>query len=209
MWKNVAAVLILLIFVVVIICTMPSAGKEEWNNNPEVFQVNREPAHATFIPFADVETALKQDPKDSPYYLLLNGQWSFHWAENPGARPMDFYKEDYDISQWDQIKVPSSWQLEGYDYPIYTNVTYPWTGYENPRPPKAPTLYNPVGSYRHTFTIPEQWEGREVFISLQGVESAFYLWVNGEQVGYSEDSFTPAEFYMTEYLQRGENTLAV
>ncbi|MCK9222829.1 MAG: DUF4981 domain-containing protein [Limnochordia bacterium] len=209
MWKNVAAVLILLIFVVVIICTMPSAGKEEWNNNPEVFQVNREPAHATFIPFADVETALKQDPKDSPYYLLLNGQWSFHWAENPGARPMDFYKEDYDISQWDQIKVPSSWQLEGYDYPIYTNVTYPWTGYENPRPPKAPTLYNPVGSYRHTFTIPEQWEGREVFISLQGVESAFYLWVNGEQVGYSEDSFTPADFNITKYLQKGENTLAV
>lgn len=213
MSKKLITSFVLLVFILtnlgIAAFAMPSNDIQEWNDNPGIFQVNREPAHATFIPFADVETALMRDRDNSPYFKLLNGQWKFFWSENPASRPVDFYKEDFDVSQWDEIPVPSCWQLQGYDYPIYTNVTYPWTGYENPKPPKAPTVYNPVGSYRHTFTIPEDWDGREVFISFQGVESAFYLWVNGQEVGYSEDSFTPAEFNITEYLEQGENTIAV
>ncbi len=181
----------------------------EWNNNPEIFEVNREPAHATLMPYDTVELALDGVRENSPYYESLNGDWHFNWSENPAARPVDFYKNDYDVSDWDKIKVPSNWQMEGYGAPIYTNITYPWTGVENPEPPNAPTEFNSVGSYRQTFTVPENWDERQVFISLQGVESAFYIWINGEKVGYSEDSFTPAEFDLTEYLQEGENTVAI
>lgn len=182
----------------------------EWNNNPEIFEVNREPGHASIMPYKDVDSALKDDEKESEFYQSLNGKWKFYWSENPDKRPKDFYKEDYDVADWDEIKVPSSWQLEGYDYPIYTNVTYPWTGIENPEPPKAPTKYNPVGSYKKEFTVPESWNGDPIYLSFQGVESAFYVWVNGEKVGYSEDSFTPAEFDISDYVKRGEsNTIAV
>ncbi|TDT51977.1 glycoside hydrolase family 2 TIM barrel-domain containing protein [Fonticella tunisiensis] len=193
-------------------------GYPEWNNNPEIFQVNREKAHATLVPFKDSETALEDINKDianrgirvdSEYLKLLNGTWKFNLANNPDSRPVDFYKEDYDVSGWREIKVPSNWQVEGYDHPIYTNITYPWTGVENPNPPYAPTKYNPVGSYRRTFTLPENWDGRQIFISFQGVESAFYVWVNGQKVGYSEDSYTPADFDITKYVRSGENTLAV
>ncbi|WP_261131973.1 glycoside hydrolase family 2 TIM barrel-domain containing protein [Bacillus sp. Marseille-Q3570] len=190
---------------------LAEAGEEdpEWNNNPETFQVNREPAHATLMPYKDVKSALKGDRTKSTHYKTLNGKWRFHWAKNPDERPVDFYEEDYDVTGWDKIEVPSNWQLEGYDYPIYTNITYPWTGYEQPEPPKAPTLYNPVGSYKRTFTVPGNWNGEKVYISFQGVESAFYVWVNGKKVGYSEDSYTPAEFDITKYLKKGKNTIAV
>ncbi|CQR47249.1 Beta-galactosidase [Paraliobacillus sp. PM-2] len=186
-----------------------STDNPEWNNNPEIFEVNREPAHATLMPYDTVDLALEGEREQSPYYKSLNGEWDFNWSKNPASRPANFYEIDYDISDWDKIKVPSSWQLEGYGSPIYTNVTYPWTGVENPDPPEAPTKYNPVGSYRTTFTVPKDWDERQVFISLQGVESAFYIWVNGEKVGYAEDSFTVDEFDLTEYLQEGENTLAI
>src|SRR5699024_4388509 len=140
----------------------------------------------------------------------LNGEWQFNWAKNPEQRPKDFYQEGYDVSGWDTIEVPSSWQLKGYGHPIYTNVTYPWTGVENPEPPKAPTKHNPVGSYKKEFTVPKDWNGDPVYVSFQGVESAFYLWVNGEKVGYSEDSFTPAEFDISDYIKRdGKNTISV
>ncbi|MDM5199434.1 glycoside hydrolase family 2 TIM barrel-domain containing protein [Fictibacillus enclensis] len=181
----------------------------EWNNNPETFQVNREPAHATLMPYKNVQSALKGERSKSSYYQSLNGKWNFHWSKNPAERPEDFYKEDYNIKDWDKIDVPSNWQLKGYDYPIYTNITYPWTGYEKPIPPSAPTIYNPVGSYKRSFTVPNNWNGQPVHISFQGVESAFYVWVNGKKVGYSEDSYTPAEFDITKYLKPGKNSIAV
>ncbi|UNL86915.1 glycoside hydrolase family 2 TIM barrel-domain containing protein [Priestia koreensis] len=189
--------------------TPPANGYPEWNNNPEIFQLNRMKAHATLIPFSTVEEALKLDRKDSSFYESLNGLWKFRFSENPDARVKDFHKADYDVSDWSDMKVPAHWQLEGYDYPQYTNVTYPWVGKEDLKPPFAPTKYNPVGQYVRTFTVPERWEDQPVYISFQGVESAFYVWVNGELVGYSEDSFTPAEFDLTPYVKEGENTLAV
>ncbi|MCL1632950.1 NPCBM/NEW2 domain-containing protein, partial [Sporolactobacillus sp. CPB3-1] len=138
-----------------------------------------------------------------------NGKWAFHWSKNPSSRPEDFYKTDYDVKNWDKIEVPSNMEIKGYGDPIYLNIKYPWIGYENPAPPKAPTTYNPVGSYKRTFTVPGNWKSKKTYLSFQGVKSAFYVWVNGEKVGYSEDSYAPAEFEISKYLKHGENTLAV
>ncbi|MCY9663534.1 DUF4981 domain-containing protein [Paenibacillus alginolyticus] len=188
---------------------LPKNGYPEWNNNPEIFQLNRMKAHATLMPYASVEEALKGDRSASRYTVSLNGMWKFSFAEKPDMRIVNFYEVGYDTSGWDDIQVPAHWQLHGYDYPQYTNVKYPWEGKEDIKPPFAPIQYNPVGAYVRTFTVPEAWKKQPVYISFQGVESAFYVWVNGELVGYSEDSFTPAEFDLTPYLQDGENKLAV
>jgi len=187
----------------------PENGFPEWNNNPEIYQLNRMEAHATLMPYSTIEEALKCNRESSSYYKSLNGKWKFSFAENPDKRVKNFYELDYDCSGWDEITVPGHWQLQGYDYPQYTNVRYPWEGKEDIKPPFAPTKYNPVGSYVRTFTIPDEWKGQPVYLSFQGVESAFYVWVNGDFVGYSEDTFTPAEFDITPYLIEGENKLAV
>ncbi|MCJ7842251.1 DUF4981 domain-containing protein [Lederbergia sp. NSJ-179] len=187
----------------------PKNGYPEWNNNPEIFQLNRLEAHATFMPYQTEEEALEGDRAASNYYKSLNGQWKFSLSDTPDKRIKNFFEQHYDSREWDEIKVPAHWQFQGYDYPQYTNVRYPWEDTEQIKAPFAPTKYNPVGQYITTFTIPDTWEGLPVYISFQGVESAFYLWVNGELVGYSEDTFTPAEFDLTPYIQTGENKLAV
>lgn len=187
----------------------PANGYPEWNRNPEIFQLNRLAAHAAFASYDSLEAALSGRRDETTGRLSLNGTWKFAWAENPDARIANFYERDFDHGDWADIPVPSHWQLQGYDYPQYTNITYPWVHREELLPPQAPTKYNPVGSYVRTFTVPEAWDHQPVFISFQGVESAFYVWVNGELVGYSEDTFTPAEFDLTPYLVRGENKLAV
>ncbi|WP_058302275.1 glycoside hydrolase family 2 TIM barrel-domain containing protein [Gorillibacterium timonense] len=189
--------------------TPPENGYPEWNNNPDIFQIGRMDAHAFFLPYPTEEEARKNDRAATPFVHSLNGDWKFHFSENPDSRPVDFYKEGFDASAWSTIPVPSHWQLQGYDFPQYTNIIYPWVGHEDLKPPFAPTRYNPVGSYLRTFTVPHEWNGQPVFISFQGVESAFYVWLNGDLVGYSEDTFTPAEFDLTPYLVEGENKLAV
>ncbi|MHA0857842.1 beta-galactosidase, LacZ type [Paenibacillus sp. CMAA1364] len=192
-----------------LIYTSPANGYPEWNNNPEIFQINRMDAHATLITYPTLTEALAGKFEESANIHSLNGTWKFAWASNSEKRIADFYKKDMDCSRWDDIVVPSHWQLQGYDYPQYTNVKYPWSEHEDIKAPFAPTKYNPVGSYVRTFTVPEAWGDNPVYISFQGVESAFYIWLNGELVGYSEDSFTPAEFDLTPYLIAGENKLAV
>ncbi len=189
--------------------TPPKNGYPEWNNNPEIFQLNRLEAHATLMPFPSIAEARKGNREQSSYYQSLNGEWKFAFAENPAKRIRNFFESGYEYNGWDEIEVPSHWQLQGYDYPQYTNVRYPWEGKEDIQPPFAPTVYNPVGQYIRPFTIPADWRENPVYISFQGVESAFYVWVNGDFVGYSEDTFTPAEFDITSYLVDGENTLAV
>lgn len=185
------------------------SGVTEWNGTPEIFQVNREPASVAPIPYKDVESALAYNHENSPYYRSLNGKWKFHWSKNPAERPKEFYKEDFNDSEWDEIQVPSNWQMEGYGMPIYLNQYHPWQGYGRIAPPEVPTEFNDVGSYRHRFTVPENWQDRRIVISFQGVKSAFYVWVNGQKVGYSEDSFSPAEFDITDYVKEGNNNLAV
>ncbi len=187
----------------------PANGFPEWNNNPDIFEVNRMPAHASFTPYANAEEALDGERNVSRRLKSLNGSWKFAFAPNPASRPADFFKDDYDCGDWKEIAVPGHWQLQGYDYPQYVNIRYPWSEREHIAPPFAPTEYNPVGSYVTSFTVPEAWDGDPVFLSFQGVESAFYVWVNGEFVGYSEDTFTPAEFDITAYLRDGDNKLAV
>ncbi|NOX66482.1 MAG: DUF4981 domain-containing protein [Chlorobi bacterium] len=177
----------------------------DWENS-EIFGINKEEAHSTAIPFANIEQAEAADWDASPFYKLLNGKWKFNWVPKPADRPIDFYKPEYDVSNWDEIPVPGNWQMYGYGIPIYVNVKYPFVVVN---PPYIPHDNNPVGSYRRNFIVPDNWDGREVFIHFNGVKSAFYIWVNGKKVGYSQGSMTPAEFNLTPYLKKGDNVLAV
>jgi beta-galactosidase len=178
----------------------------DWEN-PEVFGRSAEPAHCTLVPYPDEATAQKGARDASPYFQLLNGRWRFHWVRKPADRPQGFPRPDYDVGGWDEITVPSNWELQGYGIPIYTNSAYPFSPVD-PQPPHIPHEWNPVGSYRTDFTVPEDWGGRQVFLHFDGVKSAFYLWINGEMVGYSQGSMTPAEFNVTPYLREGPNVLA-
>ncbi|MGG7212573.1 glycoside hydrolase family 2 TIM barrel-domain containing protein, partial [Clostridium nigeriense] len=198
-------------------------GPTEWNGQPGVFQVNREEARATFYNYDNVEQALERNKEESSKYELLNGTWKFSWAEKPedriATKDSDFNKTEYDDSEWDDIAVPKSWQVNfnadgsfKYDPVIYSNQNYPWIKIEGKKDVvgTAPTEFNPVGTYRKTFTLDPSWKGKEVFINFEGVESAMYLWVNGEYIGYSEDSYTRDEFNISEALNyEGENAITV
>ena len=179
----------------------------DWEN-PQVYRLNKEPAHCTLMPYPDAAAAQQGTREASPFHMSLNGIWKFHWVRRPADRPVDFHRPDYDDSAWADLPVPSNWQLHGFDVPIYTNTQYPFMPVD-PDPPHIPHDYNPVGSYRTRFALPADWKGRQVFLHFDGVNSAFYLWVNGEKVGYSQDSMTAAEFDITRLLCEGENTLAV
>jgi len=186
--------------------TIATAQVPDWEN-PEMIGLNKEPPHCTLMPYPDTKTALIGTRQASPFHKSLNGIWKFNWVRKPGHRPRDFYKLDYDASGWNDIPVPSNWELHGHGIPIYTNVTHPFSP-KDPNPPYIPHDYNPVGSYRTEFTVPDNWKGREVFLHFDGVKSAFYLWINGRKVGYSQGSMTPAEFNVTKYLRKGKNVLA-
>ncbi|WP_020119095.1 glycoside hydrolase family 2 TIM barrel-domain containing protein [Streptomyces canus] len=188
-------------------------GAPEWNGAIDLFRVGTQPPHTTLMPYADVGQALAADRTRSPYRVSLDGKWKFAYAARPADRDTDFYRTDVDDTGWDTIPVPSVWQVHGYDFPIYINITYPWWGPnglgEEAQPPAAPTRYNPVGQYRRTFTVPEDWSGRRTFLHFEGVKSAHYVWINGELVGYHEDSYTPAEYDITPHLKPGTNQIAV
>ncbi|MFC8225018.1 glycoside hydrolase family 2 TIM barrel-domain containing protein [Streptomyces sp. NPDC057287] len=191
----------------------PANGYPEWNNNISIFDVGSEPPHTTLMPYANVDEALACDRTRSPWRLDLDGTWKFAYADRPDDRDPDFHRTGLDDRSWDSIPVPSCWQLHGYDFPIYSNITYPWAGAnglgEEAQPPFAPTRYNPVGQYRRTFTVPRGWAGRQVFLHFEGVKSAHYVWINGEPVGYREDSYTSAEYDITTHLVPGRNQIAV
>ena len=183
------------------------SNKYDWENL-DVININREPPHNTLIPYPDLNSSLNGNFEGSSYFISLNGNWKFNWVKKPADRPVDFYKLDFDVSQWNEIPVPSNWQMHGYGIPIYTNIRYPFSvKLENI--PSIDHEYNPVGSYRRIFELPMEWKSREIFIHFRGVKSAFYLWINGEKVGYSQGSMEPAEFNITNFLQLGENIIAV
>ncbi|MFC1498723.1 glycoside hydrolase family 2 TIM barrel-domain containing protein [Verrucomicrobiota bacterium] len=191
-----------------------ATDRHDWENE-QVIGINKELARATSIPFKTIQEAAAGDKTESPYFKLLNGKWKFNWCKQPSERPKDFFKPSFSISLWDEIDVPSNWQLQGYGTPIYVNNKYTfkkdWPEVMG-EPEKKYTSYklrNPVGSYRKDFDVPANWDEREVFIHFGGVESAFYIWVNGKKVGYSQGSYTPAEFNLTPYLKKGKNVLAV
>ena len=203
------------------------SGKE-WES-PENLALNKEQPHAWFFSFQDEESARKVLPENSSYWQSLNGNWKFHWAPNPDSRPKEFYLPTFDVSQWDEIPVPSNWNIYGiqkdgslkYGIPIYVNQPVifmhqvkvdDWRGGVMRTPPTHWTTYqhrNEVGSFRREFEIPTNWKKREIFIHFDGVDSFFYLWINGEYVGFSKNSRNTARFNITPYLQEGKNTLAV
>lgn len=190
----------------------------DWEN-PQNLSQGREESRAFFVPFADRAEALKGHRKDSSLVLSLNGEWKFHWAPEPDKRPIDFHKPEFDVSGWDNIDVPSNWQMRGYGTPIYSNQSYTFVR-DWPRVMTKPrnkheqkyttpaTEPNAVGSYRRDINLPADWEQRQVFIQFDGVDSFFYLFVNGEKVGFSKDSRCAAVFDITRFLKPGKNTIA-
>lgn len=194
-------------------------SNNDWENQ-NVFAINKEDGHATFIPFANMKEMIADPAYRRPWkrtrssrYLLLNGNWKFNWVKQPEERPKDFYRINYDVSQWNEIPVPSNWEMHGYGTPIYTNIAYPFRnnppfiqgqrGYTVEKEPNA------VGSYRHEFNLPENWSDKEVFIHFDGAYSAMYLWINGKKVGYSQGANNDARFNITRYVQPGKNQVAV
>jgi len=194
-------------------CQSLCAAHPDWEDE-QVIGRNKELGRATSLPYPDRDSAVVATREATPFYLSLNGKWRFHWSPDPASRPVDFFKPAYDVTKWDEIPVPSNWQLHGYGTPLYSNIPYPFKK-DPPRvmgePPEDFTNFaerNPVGSYKTTFQVPPEWKGRQVFLQFDGVDSAFYLWINGRQVGYSQGSRTPAIFNITEYLENGSNSLA-
>ncbi len=178
-------------------------------DNLNVLQVNREPARASFDLYASVDDALSRD-RSRAYKLSLDGEWSLHFASDPSAVPEGFEASDFDASDWDLVPVPANLEMVGFGDPIYLNIAYPFDAFEERTEfPNVPFAGNSVGSYRRTFSVPRSWKGRHVFVHFAGVDAAFYLWVNGMRVGYSQDSRLPADFDLTPYLVEGENVLAV
>jgi len=180
--------------------------KYEWEN-PKIIGINKLQAHNTYNLFKDLDSALSSY-RNCDCVLSLNGNWRFNWVKKPADRPINFYEEKFNDKSWKKIDVPSNWQMRGYGIPIYTNIKYPFSV----RIDNIPSIdhdYNPVGSYRKRFDIPEDWNDREIFIHFEGVKSAFYIWINGKKVGYSQGSMTPAEFNITNYVKPMDNIIAV
>lgn len=201
---------------------------KEWEN-PQAVAFNKEQPHAYFFPFATVDNAKKVLPEHSEYYRSLDGTWKFNWVSTPAERPVDFYKTDYSTAGWDDIQVPGCWNIQGlqkdgskkYGTPIYVNQPVPfyhkvavgdWKEGVMRTPPENWTTFkerNEVGSYTRTFTVPYDWKGRDVYINFDGVDSFFYLWINGQYAGFSKNSRNTASFNITPYLVKGENKVAV
>ncbi|MBN2714098.1 MAG: DUF4981 domain-containing protein [Planctomycetes bacterium] len=175
----------------------------DWEN-PKLTNRNRLPAHAQLMPFADQQSALAGDRLASPWFKLLNGKWDFKLYDRPEVVPAEFSNPSFEGCDWSDIQVPGNWQCQGYGYPHYTNVQYPFP-YDPPRVPQD----NPTGCYRRSFIIPQDWDGRQIFLMFEGVDSAFNVWVNGKEVGFSKGSRIPAEFDVTSFVKKGENSIAV
>jgi len=195
-----------LFFPLVNICAQEKNKINDWEN-PDVIGINKEKAHATLY--------LPGEKWNNPQIISLNGIWKFKWSPDPITRPVDFYKTDFSVSDWTNIVVPGNWEMQGFGIPIYININYPFQK-DPPKltsePPKYFTSYSqrdPVGSYFTTFQVPENWNDKLVFINFGGVQSAMYIWVNGQKVGYSQNSMSPAEFDITSFIHKGENKLAV
>lgn len=182
--------------------------------SPQIVEVSREPMKASFFAYETESLAKELNPETSSRYLSLNGKWKFNWVKNPNDRPHDFYTVDFDDSKWVNFAVPANWEVNGFGVPIYINHGYEFAGKRlmgakmNP-PFDIPEDYNPVGSYRKTFDLPADWQGQQVFIHLGAVKSAFFIYINGKKVGYSEDSKLEAEFDITKYLKIGKNLVAL
>ena len=201
----------LMILAVLVIIPAAAQQQPEWQSQYAV-GLNKLNPHAYVWPYATAADVQKGAYEESPYYMSLNGKWKFHWVKNPDTRPKDFYKPSFYTGGWADINVPGNWERQGYGTAIYVNETYEFDDKMfnfRKNPPLVPSEENEVGSYRRTFTIPAGWEGRRVILCCEGVISFYYAWVNGEFLGYNQDSKTPAEWDITDKLKKGENTIAL
>jgi len=179
-------------------------SKVDWEN-PEIFEINKLPARASFFAYENTNLAKQGDKSASNNFLSLNGTWKFNWVDKPDSRPFDFYKTDFDVSQWHDITVPGNVERQGFGTPHYMNIDYVFPADQ----PNIPHSYNPVSSYVRHIELPEHWQGQQVTIHFGAVNAAMYLWVNGTKIGYSQGSKLPAEFNITDHLIAGENKIAV
>ena len=196
-----------------------SFAQVDWENEL-VFERNKLASRVSSYSYESLEDALL-DNRENSRAISLNGRWKFHFVEDDSKRPTNFNEPDFHPELWEEIVVPSNWELQGFGQPIYTNITYPFTpnildttlkyDWKGPQPPIPPKIYrdNPVGTYYRTFEVPDQWGNMSIIVHFGGVSSAFCVWVNGQQVGYSQGSRLASEFDVTEYLQNGNNTLVV
>lgn len=185
--------------------TAAASDRPAWADETRLHE-GTEPPAATMVVFPDAESAGRRTREHSPYVASLNGHWKFHQVSHPSKRSGEFWQADFDDSAWGTIRVPANVELEGHGIPIYTNIAYPW---KQNTPPDIPGDYNPVSRYRRAFAVPDAWQGREVFLTFDGVESFFTLWLNGKELGFSKDSRTPATFRLTPHLRPGDNLIAV
>ncbi|TRY32856.1 glycoside hydrolase family 2 TIM barrel-domain containing protein [Aliiglaciecola sp. M165] len=179
---------------------------KEWQN-PQIFAVNKLPMRASFLTLNSDPGHFISEPWQQPNHLLLNGQWKFHYSTSPQSRPVDFYKQDYDVSDWDNLAVPANWQLHGYGVPNYINMRVDFT--DKPVAGEIPADNNPVGSYKREFELPDDWQSQRVYLYLGAIKSAYYVWVNGQYVGYAQDSKSPSEFDLTDLVKPGINQIAI
>ncbi len=184
-------------------------GYAEWQNRPDLTGIGRMPERATFFRYADKREALSGAELQSARCMPLNGKWRFRLYPNHLKRPEGFADPAFRAAGYNMVEVPGSWQMQGYGAPQYCNVQYPWEGREEPMPPYAPVETNPVGCYLKSFQLPLAWAEKRVFLRFEGVESAFYLYINGNRIGYAENSFGPSEFELTAFLQPGKNRIGV
>jgi beta-galactosidase len=190
------------VYLLLLQLTVHAQTINDWEN-PQLVSQNTMPPHAHLIPYGDEKQALQKG--SSPFIQSLDGTWKFTLVNTVAERSTEFYKNNFDARQWKDIKVPANWQTEGFDKFIFTDVEYPI----KPNPPYVPTDFNPVGSYKRNFTVPATWSGNNIFIHLGAVNSFFYIWINGQYVGLSKDSKTPAEFDITKFVQKGQNTVSI
>ncbi|MBO5974353.1 MAG: DUF4981 domain-containing protein [Paludibacteraceae bacterium] len=188
-----------------------ASSQVEWQSQYSLGKGKIEP-HTYIFPYDSKESVTKCDFDKSQFYISLDGSWRFHWVRNPDTRPKEFYKPEYSVASWNVVTVPGNWERQGYGVPIYVNQDYEFAhkvfdGEKNP--PFVPYASNEVGSYRRDFEIPENWDGRRIVLAFDGVISFFYVWVNGELLGYSQDSKTTAEWDITDKVKVGKNTVAV
>ena len=194
-----------------IVCALAIQAKAqqftEWQDM-QVNEINRFAPHASFFAYENKEKALKGDMNASDNFLSLHGNWNFKWVENADQRPTDFYKTDYNDKGWGTMKIPAIWEVNGFGDPIYVNIGFAWKGHFKNNPPYVPVKDNHVGSYRKIVKIPNNWDGKQIIAHFGSVTSNIYLWVNGQFVGYAEDSKMAAEFDVTSYLHSGDNLFA-
>lgn len=174
-----------------------------------VNEVNRLPMHASFSVFENEQLAKKGDWKLSANYLNLNGEWKFKWVENPDDLPTGFESNGFDDSGWDVFRIPATWEVNGYGYPIYINVGYEFQNLMKPNPPIVPMNFDPTGVYRREITISDSWKGKQVVLHIGAAKSNLSVWVNGKYTGYGEDGKLPSEFDITPFLNQGKNLICL